>query len=69
MRDGWHIISGRKVYIKNSIVKRGIIQRSALDIVPGYVYRRVGTGWGKEDHGVSVAAFRAGIKRGTIDIL
>lgn len=69
MRDGWHDIYGRRVYVENDRILRGIIRHSPLNVVPGYVFRRVGSGWGREDHGVSVNAFRAGVRRGTIDLM
>ena len=69
IKDGWHTIYGRKVYVEGGMVRRGIKEDRNHSQAAAYVYRasRRG-GWDKED-GLSVAAFRAGIARGTIELL
>lgn len=69
MKDGWHKILGYEIYVENNIVKRGVLHKSELNIVPGYVYRKIGTGWSRESLGITVNAFIGGVRRGTIDLL
>lgn len=68
MKDGWHVICGCEVYVEDGKIIRGVLQKSPLNRVAAWVYRSVGHGWSREDS-ISVAAFRAGFKRGTIRLL
>lgn len=64
MRDGWHTIAGKSVYIENGKIRRGMTNN---DTQSAWVYR-----WNKAEKSwvaegpISPAAFRAGIKRGTL---
>lgn len=65
--DGWHIISGYRVYVEDGRVLRGILgngnsQRTA------YPYRACRTGGWDNVSGLSVDAFRAGVRRGSISM-
>lgn len=62
-KDGWHSICGYDVYVEDGFILRGVKDNGQL---PSYVYRacRYG-GWGKEER-ISIEAFRAGVRRGTI---
>ena len=62
MKDGWHTIMGYDVYVEDGKVLRGTKDNGQL---PAYVYRAGKRGW-ELDCVVSVAAFRAGVRRGTI---
>ena len=67
--DGWHTIAGYYVYIEDGYITRGLKGIEGVYQTAGYIYRKLKSGgWGKET-AVSVAAFRAGVKRGTITIL
>lgn len=60
------------VLIEDGFVVRGTkIPYGQSQPVPAYVYRfdsKAGHGWWKENHGVSLEAFRSGVRRGTIDL-
>lgn len=66
IKDGWHTIQGYKVYVEDGKVLRGILgegnsQRTA------YPFRRSKNGW-DNDSGLTVNAFRSGVKRGTVNM-
>lgn len=68
MKDGRHIIMGRTVIVEDGMIVRGIKNPGWNETV-GYVYRldrklRCWTSEGK----ITVAAFRAGVRRGTVDL-
>lgn len=76
IKDGWHVILGYEVYVENGLVIRGIKEDSNGSPVTAYPYRaqmkkcyygQFISGWYQED--MSVDAFRAGVKRGTISLL
>lgn len=63
VKDGWHTVCGYRVYCEDGLVLRGV----NLDHTRGthvYRYKREG-GWDREDR-ITVSAFRAGVRRGTI---
>lgn len=63
VKDGWHEIAGYTVFVENGEIVRGMTsdkQRTTWC----YRYNRSG-GWDKEDS-ITVDAFRAGVRRGTI---
>lgn len=66
VKDGWHTIAGCSVYIENGRIIRGMKNN---DTLTAYVYRwdRGASAWIRTDS-ISPAAFRAGIKRGTIQL-
>lgn len=71
IKDGWHDIMGYEVYVEDGKVIRGMKQSyTGLGKVSCYVFRasRYG-GWDREYTGVTVAAFRAGVRRGTIAMM
>lgn len=55
-------VAGYEVYIENGYIIRGI-----KNGVTAYVYRQVKDGWKKEDK-ITEAAFRSGVRRGTVDL-
>lgn len=62
-RDGWHTISGYMVYVENGYIVRGLSHNRQETT---YVYRvSKHSGWDADDR-ITIDAFRAGIKRGTI---
>ena len=66
MKDGWHVVRGLEVYIENGLVIRGIKTDSNGGRVTAYLYRKArGGGWNK-DEGMTVAALKAGLIRGSI---
>lgn len=76
IRDGWHVICGYHVYVESGRVIRGMTEGwQAKTIYPyrvHYVWRdsingkcRAEDGW-DNCSGISVAAFQAGVRRGTV---
>ena len=68
--DGWHTICGCEVYVEDGKIIRGMKEDRNHSKVPAWVYRynsreRV---WVREYGGITVAAFRAGYARETIDL-
>ena len=63
MKDGWHTIMGYDVYVEDGKVLRGTKDKGQL---PAYVYRACKRGGWELEYAVTVAAFRAGVRRGTI---
>jgi hypothetical protein len=67
IKDGWHTVAGYMVYVENGRILRGLNARGDKTLYP---YR-----WNKQygsrvnDSGLTVDAFRAGIRRGTIEML
>ncbi len=64
IKDGWHNVGNYMVFVEDSKVKRGTDDKVTRTVYP---YR-----WSKKlrcwtiDDGVSLAALRAGINRGTM---
>lgn len=71
MRDGWHVISGERIYVEGGCVVRGMTKDHNGSLVPAHAYRlnRQYNCWVREYSGLTVAAFRAGIRRGTIQMM
>ena len=65
MKNGWHTISGYEVYIENDRVVRGLNEDEMRTIYPYRVSRKYGC---VNDAGLTVNAFRAGVKRGTVEM-
>lgn len=67
-KDGWHNFYGNDIYVEDGKVLRGN-KGSDFSYVTVYPYR-----WDSNRNcwinvsGITVAAFRAGIKRGTIEL-
>ena len=66
MNDGWHQIYGRSVYVENGRIKRGLKCNNTLPAWPYRIMRDKRT-WINET-GMTVEAFRKGVKRGTVDL-
>lgn len=75
MKDGWHIVCGYKVYIEDGCVMRGVShdeERPTAPYTVNWKYQKtpygkikmIEDGW-DNDSGISVEAFRSGVKRGT----
>lgn len=62
MKDGWHVIAGHDVYVEDGKVLRGLSTDKQRTVYP---YRAVRDGW-NNDSGLSVGAFRAGVRRGSV---
>ena len=65
--DGWHTICGYRVLVEDGKVIRGMKEDYNGSLVPAYVYRAVSDGWTSAS-GLSVAAFRARVYRGTVEL-
>lgn len=64
-RDGWHVVRGRDVYVEGGIVIRGMKHNGRLSAYP---YRKAKQPhcWIRED--MTLAAFSAGVRRGTVEL-
>lgn len=67
-KDGWHKISGYEIKTEDGMVRRGTIADRNGDPMPAYPYRWVKDIWVREMR-LTVDAFRAGVKRGTIRMM
>ena len=67
IKDGWHTVAGCSVYVEDGYIKRAT---KSGDTLPAGVYRwsKFNNAWMKEDK-ITPAAFRAGVKRGTIAVM
>ena len=66
--NGWKTILGNTVYVERGNVIRGTVLDHNGYQVPASVYRKQGDNtWLRSDE-LSEAAFRSGIKRGTIKL-
>lgn len=74
MRNGWHVIAGWQVYVKDNCVTHGVKPDNNNNLVPAYPYRkrwrysfgkRYQDGW-DNCTGLTVSAFKSGVYRGTI---
>lgn len=64
--DGWHNFYGYEVYVEDGCIQRGIGYDHNRHEITRYPYRKCpDSGWGT-DIGLTVEAFRAGVRRGTI---
>lgn len=66
IKAGWHILMGYDVYVENGRVLYGVTSDGQRPIYP---FRSVRTGGWDNESGLTVDAFRAGIRRGTIVML
>ena len=68
MIDGWKIAGGYDVYVEDGKVLRGIkLDHNGHD-VPAYPYRLMRDGSWSREIGVTLAAFRAAARRGTMQM-
>ena len=63
MKDGWHKICVYDVYVENDRVLRGTKANGTL---PSYVFRSCKHWNWVNASGITVNAFRSGVRRGTI---
>ena len=67
-KDGWHKIAGCDVFVESNKVLRGTIG-SGTSYRTGYPYKYIPGSGMVNVSGVSVDAFRYGVKRGNIELL
>ena len=65
MKDGWHVVYGRDVYVEDGRVRRGLSHDGQRTVYP---YRATKGGWVRE-YSPTVCAFRAGLRRSTMALL
>jgi len=65
--DGWHTVEGYEVYVENGKILRGILGKGNAQRT-AYPYKVSKYGGMDIDTGISVDAFRAGVKRGTKEL-
>ena len=64
-KNGWKKVCGYDVYVEDGMVKRGITSDGQR---PLYLYRKAkGGGWDSTSP-MTIAAFRAGVNRETIEL-
>lgn len=64
--DGWHKIYGYDVYVEDGCVVRGVTDDWKQGLRTTWVYRASKYGGWDSAGKVTVDAFRAGVRRGTI---
>ena len=67
MKDGWHVVAGCDVYVEGGYIVRATKNNGRQSASVYRHYSRPGT-WYKE-YKITPAAFRAGVKRGTIAVM
>lgn len=68
MKNGWYKVLGYDVFLEDGFILRGILGKGNAQN-PAYIYRRTKDGeWTKEER-ITEAAFRSGVKRGTIQLM
>lgn len=67
IRDGWHTISGFKVYVEGGKIVRGMLGEGCKQVT-AYPYRACRRGGWDICTGITVDAFRAGGNRRTITL-
>jgi len=67
--NGWKIAGGYEVYVEEGKVFRGIKSDHNGHDVPAYPYRQAKSGGWDLISGISLAAFRAGVRRGTMKLM
>lgn len=68
IKDGWHTIQGYRVYVENGFILRGMKLDYNGSLVPAWPYRACRTGGWDNCTGLSVSAFSAGARRGSITL-
>lgn len=68
VKDGWHIVYGRDVYVENGKVMKGLKKDHNNSLVTAYPYIRRNGGWDNIT-GVKLEVFRSGVKRGTCRLM
>lgn len=69
MKDGWHVIAGYNVYVEDDKITHGTLGEGTSNYRTAWPYR-----WDNKYNAwnnctrLTVAAFRAGVKRGTITL-
>lgn len=68
MKDGWHVIAGYNVYVEGDKITHGTLGEGTSNYRTAWPYRWIGgpTNAWSNCAGLTVSAFRAGVKRGTI---
>ena len=67
--NGWKIAGGYDVYVEDGKVLRGIKLDHNGHEVAAYPYRQSRSGGWDLISGISLTAFRAGIRRGTMELM
>lgn len=66
MKDGWHEIMGYRVWVEDGMILRGMKKDYNNSWIACYVYRESRRGGFDKEEKITVDAFRAGVRRGTI---
>lgn len=68
IKDGWHNIKGYDIYVENGLVKRGTLGDD-LNYRTAWIYTKSKNGgWDNASGELTVSAFRARVKRGTVKV-
>ena len=66
--NGWKIVSGYEVFVKNGKIMRGVIENHNGSEITAYPYRLMPDGSWSREIGVTLAALRAAARRGTMEM-
>ena len=66
MRDGWHVIHGYDVFVRDGKILRGISSKN--DTIYPYRWDKELRCWNAYYYGISVPQFRRGINSGNISM-
>ena len=64
MKDGWHKICGYEIFVLDNKLIRGV-GNTGYYMTTTYPYRKAKEGWDREYY-MTVDAFKAGVRRGTV---
>lgn len=68
MNASWRIAAGHEVFVENGKILRGMVRDSNGSYKPTYPYRLNRNGTWIIETGVTLAAFRSAVRRGTMDM-
>lgn len=67
-KDGWHKIAGFNIFIENNRVLKGVRRDIDGGEITAYPHRVNKNGDWNNDAGLTVEAFKAGVRRGTVTL-
>lgn len=68
VKDGWHKVCGREIYTEDGVITRAMKRDRNAGLVPAFTYRRNAKWGGWDSEEMTIEAFRAGLRRNTVDV-